>query len=315
MATFPTNTFAWSTPSIGNREDLSDVIYLVDPYDTPFLTGVPRVDATSVLHEWQTQSLTAATSGNAAGEGNDPDASAVTVTTRLANTCQISDKVPRISGTQQAVVSAGRRDELAYQVTLMTLELRRDMESSLLANKDEVTGGTTTARVLGGIDSWINTNVDLGVGGSAGSLGNTVRTDGTNRSSSEAGLKAVIKLAWDNGGDPDTIMVGSFQKQKFSGFGGNATRVVDAQAEKLVAGIDIYVSDFGQMSIIPNRFQIAEGAYVLQMDMFAVAYLRPVHIRDLAKTGDSDRRQILAEYTLESRNEQASGLYGDLSTS
>lgn len=314
MATYPSNTFS-TNDAIGNREDLSDIIYLVDPYDTPFLTGVPRSDATAVLHEWQTQALAAASAANAVGEGADATTDAATVTVRLANTCQISDKVPRVTGTQQSVVSAGRRDELAYQVTLKTLELRRDMESSLLANNAEVTGGTTTAREMGGIESWLNTNVDLGVGGSAGSLGNTARTSGTDRASNEAGLKAVIKSCWDNGGDPDTIMVGSFNKQKFSEFGGNATRVVDAQAEKLVAGIDIYVSDFGQMSIVPNRFQVSESAHILQMDMWSVAYLRPVHIRDLAKTGDSDRRQILAEYTLESRNQQASGLYSDLETS
>ncbi len=313
MAVYPANTHT-TIQAIGRREDLSDIIYLVDPYDTPFLTGVPRVDATGVLHEWQTQALGAASGSNAVGEGADATTDATTVTVRLSNTAQISDKVPRISGTQQSVVSAGRRDELAYQVTLKTLELRRDMETSLLQNTIEDTGGTTTARVLGGIESWINTNVDLGAGGSAGSLGNTARTNGTNRTSTEAGLKAVLKSCWDNGGDPETVMLGSFQKQQFSGFGGNSTRVVDAQAEKLVAGIDIYVSDFGQVSLVPNRFQVSESGLVLQMDMWAVAYLRPVHIRDLAKTGDSDRRQILAEYTLESRNQQASGLYGDLAT-
>ena len=315
MATYPSNTFA-TFAAKGNREDLSDVIYLTDPYDTPFITGIPRADATAVTHTWQTQSLASASNSNFVGEGADATTDSTTATTELSNTCGISDKVPRVSGTQQAVVGAGRRDELAFQVTLKTLELRRDMESILLANNAEATGGTNTAREPGGIESSLNTNTDLGATGSAGSLGNTARTNGTNRALTEDLVKTVLKGCWDNGGDPDTIMVGSFNKQKISAdITGNATKVIDAQTEKVVAGVDIYVSDFGQLSVIPNRFQTAESTLILQMDMFATAYLRPVHIKDLALTGDSDRKQILAEYTLESRNEQASGAVFDCSTS
>ena len=313
MAT-PANTFT-TYDAIGNREDLSDVIYNVDPYDTPFLTGVPRTKATAVLHEWQTDALAAASATNAVLEGDDATTTATIATTRLSNTCQISDKVPRVTGTQQAVVSAGRKDELAYQITKTALELRRDMESSLLANNAEVTGNTTTARELGGIEAWFETNVVRGAGGSSGGSGNTAATDGTQVAFTEANLKSVIKQCWDSGGDPDCTMVGSFNKQVASGFTGNATRFINAQDRELQATIDIYQSDFGNLEIIPNRFQRARSALVLQKDMWAVAYLRPVQISNLAKTGDSERRQILAEYTLESRNEKASGVVADLTTS
>ena len=312
MAT-PTNT-AVSYDAIGNREDLSDVIYNVDPYDTPFLTGVPRTKATAVLHEWQTDTLAAASAANHVLEGDDATTDAFTATTRLSNTCQISDKVPRVSGTQQAVVSAGRKDELAYQIVKSSLELRRDMESSLLANNAEVTGGTTTAREIGGIEAWIDTNTDFGATGADGSLGNTARTDGTQRPFTEALLKGVIKSCWDSGGDPDCVMVGSFNKQTASGFTGNATRYINAQDRELQATIDIYQSDFGDLEIIPNRFQRARSALVLQKDLWAVAYLRPVSIANLAKTGDSERRQIISEFTLESRNEKGSGIVADLDT-
>ena len=299
----------------GNREDLSDVIYNIAPTDTPFITGIPRTDAKAVLHEWQTDSLAAASSANVVIEGDDATTDSHTSTTRLSNSCTISDKVPRVSGTQQAVVSAGRKDDLAYQVVKRTKELRRDMESHMLRNGAEVSGNTTLARQCGGIESWLNTNTSFGAGGSAGSLGNTARTNGTNRSLTETLLKAELKSCWDAGGDPDCLMVGSFVKQVVSGFTGNATRFIDSQDRELVPTIDIYDHDFGNIQVIPNRFQVAESALLLQKDMWATAYLRPVHLVNLAKTGDSERRQIIGEYTLEARNEAASGAVFDCSTS
>ena len=306
----PTDTFT-SYAAIGNREDLSDVIYNVDPTDTPFLTGIPRTKASVTLHEWQSDVLTAASAANAVIEGDDATTDAVTPTVRLSNTTQISDKVPRVTGTQQSVVAAGRRDELAYQIVKSAKELRRDMESSLLANNAEVTGDASTARELGGIEAWLNTNTSVGVGGTAGSLGNTARIDGTNVPLTETLLKAQLKSAWDNGGDPECIMVGSFNKQTISGFTGNASRFKTAEDKKLAAAIDIYQSDFGDLEIIPNRFMVQESTLILQKDMWAVAYLRPVSIVNLAKTGDSERRQVIVEYTLESRNEKASGAVFD----
>ena len=314
MAEAPTNTFL-SFSAIGNREDLTNVIYDIAPTDTPFMSGIDRTDATAVLHEWQTDSLAAASSSNATFEGGDATTDAVTATTRLSNTCQISDKVPRVSGTQEAVNKAGRRSELSYQVAKMSRELKRDMESILLRNGAEETGDATTIRQLGAVNSWLDTNTSAGTGGSDGSLGNTARTDGTQRTLTEALLKDVIKSTWDAGGDPDCIMVGSFNKQKISGFTGNATRFKGAEDKTLVAAIDIYDSDFGELQIVPNRFMRARDCLVVQKDMWAVAYLRPFTLYDLAKTGDSERRQLLAEYTLESRNEAASGGVFDLSTS
>lgn len=312
--TLATDAFT-SYSSVGNREDLSDVIYNVSPTDTPFITGIPRVDAKAVLHEWQTDSLAAASSSNFVLEGDETSTDATTATTRLSNTCCISEKVPRVTGTQLAVVAAGRKDELAYQVVKTTKELRRDMESILLANNAEVTGNATTSREPGGVPSWITTNTSNGTSGSDGSAGNTARTDGTQRAFTESLLKAVLASTWDAGGDPDCVMVGSFNKQAMSSFTGNATRMKGAEDKTLVAAIDIYSSDFGDIEVVPNRFMRARDALVLQKDMWAVAYLRPVSMGELSKTGDSERRLINAEYTLESRNEAGSGAVWDLTTS
>jgi hypothetical protein len=309
-------TDAFTTYSaVGNREDLSDVIYNVSPTDTPFITGIPRADAKAVLHEWQTDSLAAASASNFVLEGDETSTDATTATSRLSNTCCISEKVPRVTGTQLAVVAAGRKDELAYQIVKTTKELRRDMESILLANNAEVTGNATTSREPGGVPSWITTNTSNGTSGSDGSAGNTARTDGTQRAFTESLLKSVLASTWDAGGDPDCVMVGSFNKQAMSSFTGNATRMKGAEDKTLVAAIDIYQSDFGDIEVIPNRFSRARDALVLQKDLWAVAFLRPVSMGELSKTGDSERRLINAEYTLESRNEAGSGAVWDLTTS
>lgn len=310
----PSNAFT-TYAAKGNREDLSDVIYNIDPIDTPFLNSIEKGTARAVLHEWQTDSLAAASSSNAVLEGDEATTDAVTATTRLSNTCQISDKVARVTGTQQAVVSAGREDELAYQLALRSSELKRDVESTMLAKQAEATGDATTARTLGALGSWLNTNVEFGSGGSAGSLGNTAQTDGTQRDITEALLKKVLKEVWDSGGDPDCIMVGSHNKQQISTFTGNATRMKTAEDSRLNATIDLYESDFGDLQVIPNRFQRARDCWVLQKDMAAVAYLRPFRLYDLAKTGDTERKQLLVEYTLEVRNEKAHGYLADLTTS
>jgi uncharacterized protein DUF5309 len=317
----PTNTFA-TYEAVGNREDLSDVIYRIDPTDTPAMSGFEREKATAVNHEWQTQALAAVDTANAVLEGDDATTDAATPTVRLGNICQISDKVARVTGTQRAVEHAGRDDELEYQEMLKGLELKRDMESILVGtNQAKITGNDSTARKTASVLSWIKTNTSKGSAGGAADPsaadGTGTRTDGTQRAFTEAQLKSVLQSTWNSGGKPDVIMVGGFNKQVFSTFTGRATPMEDTKSKKIVAAVDAYESDFGRLKIVPNRFQRARDVLVLQMDMWAVAYLngrRMVSI-PLAKTGDSDRRQMLSEYALVSRNEKASGGVFDLTTS
>ena len=299
--------------AVGEREDISDMIYNVSPTDTPGLSGYPTAEATNVLHQWQTDSLAAAAT-NVEPEGDDAADTTASATTLLSNSCQISDKVPRVTGTLQAVLKAGRRDEMAYQVAKMAKELKRDMEFDIHANNAEVTGTSGTARELGGLPAWITTNTSNGASGTDGSVGNTARTDGTQRAFSETLLKAVLVNGWTNGADFDTIFVGGFNKQRFSAFTGNATRTKGAEDFRLIAGIDLYDSDFGQIEIIPNRFSRARDCLVLEREMIAVAYLRPFRLWDLAKVGDTERKQLLTEYTIEVRNEASLGAVWDLNT-
>lgn len=312
--TQPADTFS-TYDAIGNREDLSNIIYDISPTETPFMSGIARTPATATLHEWQTDTLTAASSTNAVIEGDDATTTASSPSVRLGNRTQISDKVPRVTGTQRVVDSAGRGDEFDYQILKAGKELKRDMESSLLANNAAVTGNDSTARELAGIEAWIATNDDFGAGGaSPAGTGADARTDGAQRAFLEADLKSVLASCFDAGGNPNMVMVGSFNKQAMSAFSGNATRNTDSRDQTLMTAIKIYVSDFGELQVMTNRFQRSRSALVLDMDMWAMATLREFEQTPLAKTGDSDRVQLISEYTLEARNEAASGGVFDLTT-
>jgi hypothetical protein len=311
----PTNTFS-TYDAIGNREDLKDVIYDVSPTQTPFISNCKKTTASATYVEWQVDALASASSTNAVIEGDDAVTDATTATTRRGNYTQISDKVPRVTATQRIVDSAGRGDELDYQVMKRAKELKRDMEAAVLDSKARVAGNDTTARQLAGVPAWLITNTDAGSGGSDPTGdGTDTRTDGTQRAFAEADLKTVLSSIWDEGGEPGIIMVGSFNKQAMSAFTGNATRTVDAADKRLTTAIDVYVSDFGELSVIPNRFMRARDGLVLDMDYWTCAMLRDFEQTPLSKTGDSDRVQLLSEYTLLADNEKASGIVADLTTS
>ena len=312
-----TNTFQTFT-AIGNREDLSDIIYNISPTETPFISSIGKEKATGVLHEWQNDQLRAA-AANAQVEGDEIAFTAVVPTTRVNNRTQISRTSVIVSGTQDTVNSAGRNNELAYQISKSSKELKRDMEVVLTANQSAAVGGAAAARTSSGLTSWIQANTSVGTNGANGQVGGvdspgTLRTDGTQRAFTEAQLKDVVKQCWDSGGDPSMIMLGSFNKQKLSGFTGGSTKMSQATDKTLVAAIDIYESDFGSMTVVPNRFSRSRDCFVIQPDMWAVAYLRDFQMLDLAKTGDAQKKAMLAEYTLVSKNEAASGAVFDLTT-
>ena len=311
------NTFQ-TYGAIGNREDLSDIIYNISPTDTPFMSSIGKEKAEGTFHEWQTDVLAAAAT-NAQVEGDEITFNAVTPTVRINNQTQISRKSVIVSGTQDTVNSAGRNNELAYQISKSSKELKRDMEVVLTANQSRAAGGAAAARTLAGLTSWIQANTSVGTNGANGAVGGvdtpgTLRTDGTQRAFTEAQLKDVVKQCWDNGGDPSMIMLGSFNKQKLSGFTGGSTKMTQADDKRLVAAIDIYESDFGSMTVVPNRFSRSRDCFVLSPDMWSVAFLRDFQLMDLAKTGDAQKKAMLAEYTLVSKNEAASGAVFDLTT-
>lgn len=303
----PSNTYL-TTAAIGNREDLTDIIYRISPTVTPTLNMAAKSKATNTLHEWQTQDLAAAVTSNAQAEGDNASAKTVTPTVRLNNRTQISTKTVIVSGTQQAMNPAGRKDELAYQLSLASLELKRDMESSI-TQLDVLANSPRQSR---GLPGWIVDNVNNNGGTLASYTGNTARTLGTQRAFTESLLKDVLQKQFTAGGNPDTVMVGPSQKQTFSTFTGNASRFDKSEDAKLYASIDFYVSDFGTLNVIPNRFQLARDVFSLESEKLAVAYLRPFQTIELAKTGDAEQRELVVEWTLECRAPKAHGAVYDV---
>ena len=262
----------------------------------------------------------AAAASNAAVEGADASDATLSATTRVGNYTQISQKTIKISGTLESVDKAGRKSEKAYQLAKASKEIKRDMELALLNNTVQSAGSASAARVLGGIQTWIATNGDFGTGGSAGSLGTTAKTNGTDRAFSETILKTVIKEVFNSGGEPKVLMTTPTQKQNVSAFAGIAAQRYITPADQpttIIGAADVYMSDFGQVSVVPNRFMTAESdsgevALVLDPEMASVAYLRPFQTNELAKAGDAEKTQLLAEYTLVVNNEAAHGICADL---
>ena len=316
MATYQTYT------AIGQREDLSDVIYNISPTDTPLLNTLARSKATAVYHEWQTDSLAAATTANAAVEGADATDATMSPTTRLGNYTQIVQKTIKIAGTLEAVDKAGRKSEKAYQLSKASAELKRDIEAILTANQGKSAGTSSAARTMGSMLSWLQTNTNKSSGTTAGvdptTAGTSTRTDGTQRAFTETILKDVIQKVYSSGGNPKILMVGPYQKQVVSSFAGIAAQRFIAPSDgptTIIGAADVYMSDFGTISVVPNRFMRTRDALVLDPEYAAVAYLRPFATNELAKAGDAEKTQILAELTLEMRNEAAHGIAADLATS
>ena len=308
------------TTQVGNREDLTDVIYNIAPTETPFMSNIGRTKCTSTFHEWQTDSLATAAL-NQQLEGDDYDSGTLVVgvpTTRVTNYTTISAKTLIISGSHESSLKAGKKSEIAYQVAKKGKELKRDIEFTLSQKQAPVasTGGTT--RKTRALESWIGTNASRASNGSD-HASTFVVTDGTQRDLTEAMVKSAVQSAWTSGGDPEMMLCGAVNKQNISSqFSGIATMYREQSGVgpgTIIGAADIYVSDFGELKVVPSRFSRDRTISIVQKDMWAIAYLRPFKVYDLAKTGDAEKRLLLSEYTLEGRNEAASAKVADLNTS
>jgi hypothetical protein len=314
-----TNTFT-TYAAKGIKEDLSNIISNISPEDTPFVSNIGKGTISNTTLDWQTDALAAA-AANAQLEGDETSYDAVVATVRLQNYAQISRKSVVISGTEEKVNKAGRRSELAYQIAKRGAELKRDIEFSCLNNQGAVAGDATTARKTASLQAFLKTNTNKagdGADPSYTTIPTDTRTDGTARAFSEAILKDVIQQVWTEGGTPKILLVNSFNKQAASGFAGIAGsrfNVDGAKPSTIVASADIYVSDFGNVSIVPSRFQKASDAFVVDPEYASIDYLRPFQTIEMARTGDAEKRLMLTEWALRVHTERAHGIAADLTTS
>jgi len=297
-----------SYDAIGNREDLSDLIDLVAPTKTPVKTALKKTTATSTKHEWQTHDLAAAAE-NFVIEGDDATTDAASVTARVFNYTGISDKVARVTGTQESLDSAGRASEMAFQKETKMKELCRDVETMILANVAYVAGNDTLARKVAGAQAWITTNTSVAGDATASTGdGSDAHTDGTARALQESFFTDALGTAWDNGGEPTMGVMGKAQKLAIAGFNGNATRTEDGTSKKITNTVDIYIDPLGnEVRMVPDQFCPTDVVYFLDLEHMALATLpgRDAHSVKLAKTGDTEREQIIMEWTLEVGNEEA----------
>jgi hypothetical protein len=297
-----------------NREDLADQIYRIAPADTPFMSSVPKAKASAVLHEWSTQALGSLNTANARLEGDALTRSTVTAPARKQNYCQISSKDATVTGTQRAVNPAGIDDMMAYQMSLKSLELRKDMESILLGNQGQNAGATATARKLRSFNAWISGNGSRGATEGADSTAATAAaTDETTalRTFTEVLLKDAILDAYSDGGEPDLVLVGPANKQLFSAFAGRASSQQIVSQDKILGAAAIYASDFGDLKVVPNRTQRSRDVWVVDTSKVAVAYLRAFEPQEIGRVGDAITRDIISEYTLEMRHPDAHALIAD----
>jgi len=316
-----TNTFT-TFDAKGIREDLSNVITNIAPEETPYMSNIGRESVSNSLFEWQTDTLAAA-AANKQLEGDDVASfDAVTATVRLQNYAQISRKTIVLSATEEVVNKAGRRSELAYQIAKRGSELKRDQEFTMLNGAVAAAGNTTTARGTASLGAFIKTNVDMQTNGANPSyttLPNSARTDGNVRTFTETILKNVIQQVWTAGGTPKILMTGPVNKQRVSGFSGIASARYNLNGgdrpATIIGAADIYVSDFGQVQVVPNRFQRERDAWVIDPEYAKMTTLRPYQQIELAKTGDAEKRMLIVEWGHKVLAENAHGLAADLITS
>ncbi len=276
-----------------NREDLQDFITNISPTETPFVSGIGQTTAKAVQHEWLEHSLAAATNTTAVVEGNESTFATPTTLTRSINVTQINEKTVAISRTQEKVNKAGMSSEVAYRVLLLTKEIKRDMEVTALQNTagDYNTGTTTVARRCKGFEAFVTTN-----------------TSTTTLAPTQTVVNAELLNVWTAGGNPDTLLVGGNNKQVISSFTTGVTKNLDAMERRLTTAVDVYESDFGVMKVVPDRFDNTQTVKIVETGLWRLAVLSPLAVSPLAKTGDTTKRLLNIEWTLECRAENGNGL-------
>lgn len=315
----PTNTVT-SLDNIGVREDLEDDVYRLAPEETVLTSAIGKSKCTNIYHEWQIRSLASPDETNAALEGDDVSTlDAANLTTRVGNRCQIFRKTGGVARTQEVVDKAGRESELEEQKMLKGLEIRRDMEKRFIGNYASVAESGATTRKSAGLLAWLTSNVSRGSGGSNGgfSAGTVAAaTNGTTRTFTEALVKAVLATAFSNGGRPKLGFMGGTHKQQFSNFTGIADIRTEVKGETMgtiIGAADVYVSDFGNITLVPVAYGLTRDCVFVDPKMVAVGTLDGIKSRALAVTGDNERFLITAEKTLVCKNEKAHAVVADLS--
>ena len=288
----------------GNREDLSDILFDVSPTETPFITACKKNKATATNHEYLTDRLEDAVTDNAQIEGQDADPVQAASRVRLGNYTQILSKWALVTGTQERVLKGGGiKSEMAYQVARRLKAIKRDAESSMVGvDQSKVAGDESNPRIMGSLSTYLSGTSFQSLDGTP-PAGNGVDTpvNGTTRPFTEDILQDALAVLWEQSGGNENIMMltGSVLRGVLSTFTASSTRYVTTDDKKLVASIDVYDGDFHTVTVAPDRFTLAANVFLIDQEYVACSDLRPVFTKDLAITGDTTRKEIIWETTLE----------------
>lgn len=330
-----------TTVAVGTKEDLADVIYNVDPFETPVMNSIGRGSAHNIRYDWQVDENG---KGNATAtivaEGHDFVQQDQLATDRIGSIMQINERGFGITGTEEATMKAGRGSELAYQMAKVSKKLKMDIEMQLAGGHHQYTdngGNLATARKTPSVSSWLSQNVvhvdptnqstltgdaktpTVGVTNGRGvwSEHATVNAAGE---LTEAHLQSLLTGIYMNSGKaPNTLIVDPLTKTKISNtFVGRATGQLQQAAKdtSVQSVVDVYVSDFGTLRIMPSRYiggDLTRGGMALAIDtsQFSMDFLRPFNTYDLPKVGDHTRKALNVEWGLRCNNELSSGMILD----
>jgi hypothetical protein len=313
------NTFT-SFDAKGIREELANVISNIAPEETPFTSNVGSENVSNTFFEWQLDDLSSVDVTPVIDGDDVASFDATTATVRVGNYTQIRRRSMIIADNLGFQDLAGRNDEVAYQLAKRGKEIKRDLETIYTGNTARSAGSASAGRVTAGLGAWIATNVNKAGDGTNPTAvdGSDARNDGTQRDFTEAMLKDVMQKAYTEGGNPSVLMVGPYNKTVVSGFAGIAAQRYQAPTDgptTIIGAADVYLSDFGALTVVPNRFSRERDAWCLDTEYASIATLRPIQAVDLAKTGDAEKKMLICETGVKVTNEKAHGLIADLNVS
>ena len=315
MATHTTQT------SVGEREDLADVIYRIDPDETPIFSALKKETSNGIFTEWQVQELAAASGTNYVNEGANATFATPTATARFGNYHQISVKDVAVSGTLESVDKAGRDREMAYQRVLKSLELRRDIEKSI--GDTDVARDGSDPRKSASLTCWM-TNGSVGAGGSfATGDGTDTITGGTDRPLTLALIEDGMQDAWEDGGSPKMLVGSATNRANFSDLSAtgnlvsNDVNMTQAKATTYVGSTSVYLTDFGTLDVAPSRFMGNDRMFLIDPDFASLCTLKGRNFaeKEIAATGDADKMQLITEWALKVQAPKAHAVVYDLNGS
>jgi hypothetical protein len=316
MAAVQGSVLSYDTRTVSeNPEDISSQIYSIDPVDSPVLSLAGRRRVSNTLFEWLTEDLTQVSAGTPELEGFEIERDDSDLTVRHNNYVQILQRNATVSSTQARMKLFGKQSQMAWQMARKAKELKRDVNYSFMVPQAKNQGAAGTARQSAMLSSWIKTNVDRGVGGGNPlGDGSDTSTNGTQRALTETLINGVMQDCFTNGAEPTTMLVGPYNKTVVSGFGGReiAREIVD----KNVAGsnVTIFTSPFGNLKVVPHRWQQERDCWIVDPKRIRVCFLRPFETVEISRIGDAQTRLLTVEYGLQVDTEKAHGLVADLET-